>query len=83
MNALVKVFLAVALVSCLWVAGCATPPEPFEYEKSNELKPGPGIFTGEQGTYTIYGPPPKPVKEDNAGVSGEQDPEEPDAPDAQ
>ena len=42
----------------LWLlAGCATPPEPFHYQPDNELKPGPGLFTGEDGVYTIYGPP--------------------------
>ena len=42
----------------LWLlGGCATPPEPFHYQPDNELKPGPGLFTGEDGVYTIYGPP--------------------------
>ena len=61
----------------LWLlTACATPPEPFEYEKSNELKPGPGILTGEEGVFTIYGAPPKPAGES----SGEDDPEESDQP---
>ena len=71
-------------VVAVWLmAGCATPPEPFEYQQSNELKPGPGIFTGEEGVYTIYGTPPQPAEEDKAGGSGEEDPEKPDDPDAQ
>jgi len=48
----------------LWLlVGCATPRQPYDYQQSNELKPGPGIFTGEEGVYTIYGPPPKEEKE--------------------
>ena len=67
-------------VLAAWLlAGCATPPEPFEYQQSNELKPGPGIFTGEEGVYTIYGPPPEPAAED-AGASGEEGPAPPDDP---
>jgi hypothetical protein len=61
MNTLKRLIVLVAVVLGLLVAGCATPPEPFEYQSENELKPGPGIFTGEEGAYTIYGPPP--VKE--------------------
>lgn len=64
----------------LWLlVACATPPEPFEYEPSNELKPGPGIFTGEEGVYTIYGAPPPPAEGD-AGAAGEDAPEDPDDP---
>jgi hypothetical protein len=44
----------------LWLlVGCATPPEPFHYQPDNELKPGPGLFTGKEGAYTIYGRPPE------------------------
>jgi hypothetical protein len=38
----------------LLVCACATPPEPYEYVPYNEIKPGPGLFTGEEGTLTIY-----------------------------
>jgi hypothetical protein len=60
----------------LWT-GCATPPEPFEYQQSNELKPGPGFLTGEEGVYTIYGQPP-PVDEQAPG-SEEERPVKPEA----
>ena len=73
--------IVVLSVLAAWLlAGCATPPEPFEYQQSNELKPGPGIFTGEEGVYTIYGPPPQPA-EDNPGAYGDkgalEDPDDP------
>jgi hypothetical protein len=56
----------------LWVlAGCATPPQPFHYQPDNELKPGPGLFTGEAGVYTIYGTPPSGPEA--APASGEED----------
>ena len=59
----------------LLLAACATPPEPFEYKQSNDLKPGPGIFTGEKGVYTIYGRP-KPA-ENSPGNSEEATPDDP------
>lgn len=76
MNTMVRL-MALGVVGLGLLAGCATPPEPFQYEQSNELKPGPGIFTGEDGVYTIYGPPPKPSGDD-AGDSGQKDPAQPD-----
>ncbi len=42
--------LAVALV----IGACGTSPEPFEYKSDNEAKPGRGVFTGEDGAWTIY-----------------------------
>ncbi len=39
----------------LALSACATSScKPFEYETDRELKPGPGLFTGETGVYTIY-----------------------------
>ena len=43
------------VVLCL--CACATSPEPFEYQNTNERKPGRGVFTGEDGTWTIYRQP--------------------------
>ena len=36
------------------LAGCAASPKPFEYESHRELKPGPGLFSGDNGYFTIY-----------------------------
>ncbi len=63
------------------LAGCATPPQPFHYQPDNELKPGPGIFTGKAGVYTIYGRPP--VVKDESDPSVEEILGEPDDPAAQ
>ena len=53
------VFIAVAVIAC------ATSPEPYEYggfdqelqTGPGELKEGPGLFSGEDGVFTIYGQP--------------------------
>lgn len=50
---------------CLFLGSCATPPEPFTYTPDNELKPGPGLFSGEDGVFTIYGT--SPAKAPDAG----------------
>ena len=66
--------IVVLSVLAVWLlVGCATPPEPFKYQQNNELKPGPGIITGEEGVYTIYGTPTR---------SAEEAPKKPEAPDA-
>jgi hypothetical protein len=67
MSTLKRLIVLVGVVLGLLVAGCATPPEPFDYQQNNDLKPGPGIFTGEEGSYTIYGPPPAEEKEPPPG----------------
>jgi hypothetical protein len=78
MNTLKRLML-LGWVGFWLLAGCATSPEPFDYQQNNEMKPGPGIFTGEEGVYTIYGSPPKPAKE-TPGTSQEEGPAEPDDP---
>ena len=47
-----------AAVICL--AACGTTPEPFEYQNTNDVKPGRGVFTGEDGVWTIYRRPMPP-----------------------
>ena len=64
MNTLKRLLALVGVVLAFLVAGCATPPEPFEYQQNNELKPGPGILTGEEGVFTIYGEPAPAKKEE-------------------
>jgi hypothetical protein len=76
MNSMKQCIVFGGLALFLLIAACATPPEPFEYQQNNELKPGPGILTGEEGVFTIYGAPPKPAGES----SGEDEPEQFDQP---
>ncbi len=47
-------------------AGCAVSPEPFVYEPDHELKKGPGLFSGEEGAFTIYR---KPAVENEGGAA--------------
>ena len=78
MNTMMRLIVLAGLAAFLVLAACASSPEPFDYQQNNELKPGPGIFTGEEGVYTIYGPPPKPAKEAPAASGEEAAPVEPD-----
>jgi len=41
------------VIFCLLLAGCGG--EPFNYEPAHELKPGPGIFSGKDGEFTLIG----------------------------
>ena len=42
------------VLGALLVLGACAHSEPFAYESYNEVKPGPGVFTGEKGTWMIY-----------------------------
>lgn len=46
-------FRAVVLVTAvLLLGGCAG--EPFDYHHPQEIKSGPGLFSGEDGVFTIF-----------------------------
>jgi hypothetical protein len=47
-----KIGMSLCLLFVL-LHGCSTAPEPYIYEPSNELKPGRGLFSGEDGVFTI------------------------------
>jgi hypothetical protein len=44
--------LAIALSSALWLGACAA--EPFDYTPVDEIPPGPGLLSGEDGEFVIY-----------------------------
>jgi hypothetical protein len=48
------------------MAACSASPQPFEYQPDNELKPGPGFFSGENGEFVIFRRPEKKDPEENA-----------------
>ena len=52
MKRLQKLMLAASLLICLFVFGCGgtayTPPP------ADGLKPGPGLFSGEDGVFTLF-----------------------------
>ena len=51
-----RILLPIVLLAGL--AGCSTYEElyqPAEYTPVTDMKPGPGLFTGESGVYTLFG----------------------------
>jgi hypothetical protein len=54
----------------LILGACATTPEPFAYHPDNELKPGPGLFSGDDGVFTLYGKPPAAATATEDGGKG-------------
>jgi hypothetical protein len=54
------------LGTCLLFFGCGG--EPYNYEPPNEVTPGPGLFSGEDGEFTIIGEP-----KENKGTSQEKE----------
>ena len=64
MKSLRKAATLIILGLALTLCSCATSPEPFDYgfdgdlpTGPGELKKGPGLFSGEDGVFTIYGQP--------------------------
>jgi hypothetical protein len=41
------------------IVGCAAAPQPFDYHDDRDEKPGPGLFSGDEGGYIITGGPPE------------------------
>ena len=52
MDRMVRCLQVGALVVFLFICGCGG--EPYTYESNNELKTGPGLFSGEDGEITIF-----------------------------
>ncbi len=69
-----RMMLTAVLTVGLSLSGCATNPEPFEYKSDNEAKPGRGVFTGEDGAWTIYrqSMPSEPQTEDAGSPPAEK-----------
>jgi hypothetical protein len=61
------------LVVAIWLTSCGTPPETFEYQSDNETKPGRGVFTGDDGVWTIYRKEGPPEETAEAAESGESE----------
>lgn len=51
MRYLANILGAVFLLACLTLNGCGG--EPYAYETDRELKPGPGLFSGEDGVFKV------------------------------
>ena len=54
METIRKGLTVLVAVLLLGLNGCSTSQKPFEYETNRELKPGPGLLSGEDGYFTIY-----------------------------
>lgn len=47
------------MAAMVGMAGCAASPAPFDYHDDRDEKPGPGLFSGDEGGYIIFGEPSK------------------------
>ena len=47
--------LVLVVLLVIGIAGCASTPQSFEYHDDRDEKPGPGLFSGEEGGFVIYG----------------------------
>lgn len=50
-----RVTLTITFIGCSLLYGCGG--ESYTYESENELKPGPGLFSGEDGEFNLIGSP--------------------------
>ena len=69
-----KIFIylqATTMVACLFLNGCGG--EDWTYQSDRQLKPGPGLFSGEDGEFNLIGQPEKKEK-DQEGESEKQTP---------
>jgi len=58
--------MVLAAAAGLFPIACANPPKPFVYESDRELQPGPGLFSGEDGMFVIYGKSEDPEPAESA-----------------
>ena len=54
-------FQTIVLIICLLLSGCGG--ESYTYQSDRELKPGPGLFSGKDGEFTLIGSPEKKEEE--------------------
>lgn len=60
-----------ACIALVMIAGCNG--KSFKYVNENEIPPGPGVFTGEKGKWTVYNSDAKKETEQKSAVA--KDPE--------
>jgi hypothetical protein len=49
------IFLMTAVALIVILSGCASSPQPFVYHDDRNEKPGPGLFSGDEGGFVVYG----------------------------
>jgi hypothetical protein len=64
-----RIVFGLILVAAIAVAGCAASPQPFAYHDDRDEKPGPGLFSGEEGGFVIYG---ESAEKNEAGSSKDE-----------
>ena len=52
---------AVIMTACIVLNGCGG--DDWTYQPEHELKPGPGLFSGEDGEFNLVGQPKKKEKD--------------------
>ncbi len=60
----------VLLAGAIGLAGCDSF-EPLEVTPNSEMRPGQGLFTGEQGSFYLVGDERRPLPSDNLPPRGE------------
>lgn len=60
------------LAGGVWLAGCSSAPEPFEYHSDREIPEGPGVFSKESGEFTLYDSDAKKKEGAEGGQKAEQ-----------
>lgn len=71
---LTRLLGAGALCACLFLLGCGGG-KAYQYEPANELKPGPGILSGEDGEFTLIERSRGPQKPTAAGPPEQEEKE--------
>ena len=60
MHSMKSLVVAISIIVSVLLLGCGGKEYP--YVEDQELKPGPGLFSGEDGVFTIYGDSPSSKK---------------------
>jgi len=60
MHSMKSIVVAISIIASVLLLGCEG--KEYTYVENQELKPGPGLFSGEDGVFTIYGDSPSSKK---------------------
>ena len=60
MHSMKSIVVAISIIASVLLLGCEG--KEYTYVENQELKPGPGLFSGEDGVFTIYRDSPSSKK---------------------